>query len=303
MIASDSRLGVAFAFSGGLVLSFDTLLLRLTQGEPLQVAFWRGLLMFVSGLCVWSILRLRGSAKLGLVNGPAGLVVAALYGLASIFFVAGAMLTNIANMLVIIATTPLWAAIAAFAFFRETTPLRTWLAFGVALTGIVVVVWPALSTGANAGDAIALLTAWSMAGALVFSHRSRANLALAPATGGLISAVVLSPFVPAFSLQAIGQPVFLLLEGAILVPLALGLIAMAPRYLPGPQVGLFLLLETVLGPAWIWAGVGEKPTMNAQVGGVVVVLALLAHSARSIRSKNLRRPGCDSVADAGPTVQ
>ncbi len=287
MTKTTSKTGLLLAFTGALLLSFDTLLLRLVNADPFQIAFWRGALMFSAGLGVSVILRLRGNTTLGLANGRAGFTVAAFYGFASIFFVTSAMMTSITNMLVIIATTPLWAAIGSSVLLKEQTPARTWLASVTALMGIALVVWPGFSGGANTGDALALLTAWGMAGAFVLSRRCRANLALTPAMGGLLSAIALAPFVRKFGFGRPDQALLMIVEAAMLVPLALGLIAMAPRYLPAPQVGLFLLLETVFGPFWIWAVLGERPAVHVLTGGAVVLLTLLGHSAYTIRA--LRR--------------
>lgn len=284
MIEPAVKKGLLVAFIGALLLSFDTLLLRLLSADPFQIAFWRGALIFSVGLCVFLILRVRGNTRLSLINGWIGLTVAAFYGFASICFVTSAMMTSIANMLVIIATAPLWAAIGAMVFLKERTPARTWWASIIALLGIVCVVWSDLSGGVNAGDVIALLTAWSMAGAFVFSRRTCANLALAPAMGGLLSAIALAPFVREFTFSQPNQILLMIVEAAMLVPLALGLIAIAPRYLPAPQVGLFLLFETVLGPLWIWAFLGEAPSIYALIGGSVVILTLLVHSGLSLRA-------------------
>lgn len=284
MIEPATKMGLSVAFIGALILSFDTLLLRLIHADPIQVAFWRGLFMFVVGFCVFLVRRVLGNTNLSLTSGGIGLTVAALYGFASICFVTSATMTSIANMLVIIATAPLWAAIGATIFLKERAPARTWRASVIALLGIVVVVWPSLYGKLNGGDAIALLTAWSMAGAFVLSRRSPANLALAPAMGGLLSAIALAPFVREFSFARPGQVILMTLEGAILAPLALGLVAAAPKYLPAPQVGLFLLLETVLGPTWIWAFLGQAPSIYALIGGAVVVLTLLVHSGLSLRA-------------------
>jgi len=142
---------------------------------------------------------------------------------------------------------------------------------------------PGLSGGGNLGDAIALLAALSMAAAFVTSRRTKANLALAPAMGGLLSAVILLPFVGEFWLGSWRTMALMGIEGLFLVPLALGLLALAPRYLPAPQVGLFLLLETVLGPLWIWAVLAESPSVNALIGGAIVIMTLALHCTLSMR--------------------
>jgi drug/metabolite transporter (DMT)-like permease len=49
----------------------------------------------------------------------------------------------------------------------------------------------------------------------------------------------------------------------------------ATRYLAAGEVGLLTLLETILGPIWVWLGLGERPTDLALIGGMIVIGALL----------------------------
>jgi drug/metabolite transporter (DMT)-like permease len=120
--------------------------------------------------------------------------------------------------------------------------------------------------------------------------------------GGLLSAIVLAPFVREFTFSQPNQTLLMIVEAAMLVPLALGLIAIAPRYLPAPQVGLFLLLETVLGPLWIWAFIGEAPSIYAVIGGTMVILTLLVHSGLSLRASK-KAADCAEFAVSLPASQ
>ncbi|MYA88102.1 MAG: DMT family transporter [Boseongicola sp. SB0662_bin_57] len=284
MPVDSPRTGVAVAFAGALLLSLDTLLLRGIDGHFLTVAFWRGLLMGLSAMLFMLLLRRRRHPAFGPVRSPGGLAVAGLYGLASVFFVLGVAFTSVANLLVIVATAPLWAALASSLFLREVIASSTWVAMACGLAGVCVVVLPGLGASHAAGDAFALATALCMAGAFTMSRRVQEPLGLAPSLGGGMSAIVLAPFVPAFGFETRDQTVLMALEGAALMPVALGLVALAPRYLPAPQVGLFLLLETALGPLWVWLFIGETPSANAALGGVVVVSALAVHSLLCLRS-------------------
>ncbi|MDR5838020.1 DMT family transporter [Caballeronia sp. LZ034LL] len=284
MAMGSSGKGLMLASLGAVLLSVDTLLLRVIHGDPFQMAFARGLLMLLAGVIV-TLFR-HGSGWRTVARGWAARAVIVCYGLSSVTFVLSAMMTNISNMLTLIATAPLWAALGAGVFFKDWPPRRTWLACACALLGVVTVVWPSFSTRATvgAGDALALATALLMAGALLLSRRSRGDLALAPAFGGLLAAVVLLPFVSRAAVPDGNQMLLMALEGALVVPLALGMIAASARTLPAPQVGLFLLIETVLGPFWIWAFLGETPTRFAIIGGSVVVMSLAVHGAFALRA-------------------
>lgn len=60
---------------------------------------------------------------------------------------------------------------------------------------------------------------------------------------------------------------------------------MATRYLTAREIGLFALLETTLGPIWVWLGIGERPMNTALVGGLIVITALLANGFLGMRGE------------------
>ena len=70
----------------------------------------------------------------------------------------------------------------------------------------------------------------------------------------------------------------MLLLGLVIMPLSFGLITLGPRTIPAPEVALLLLLETVLGPIWVWLVIDEKPSEMTLVGGCVVISAVMLQS-------------------------
>jgi drug/metabolite transporter (DMT)-like permease len=46
---------------------------------------------------------------------------------------------------------------------------------------------------------------------------------------------------------------------------------------------LFALLETVLGPLWVWLGVGEVPSAATWLGGAIVLSAIVIHSVLALK--------------------
>ena len=81
----------------------------------------------------------------------------------------------------------------------------------------------------------------------------------------------------------VGVTVWLLLMGFAVVTPAVALISLGPRYISAPEVSLLMLLETVLGPLWVWLVISETPTPLAILGGSIVVTALIMHSAVGLR--------------------
>ena len=61
------------------------------------------------------------------------------------------------------------------------------------------------------------------------------------------------------------------------------LVTLAPRYITGAEVNLFFLMETVLGPIWVWMVVKEQPSIETIQGGVVIILTIAIHSFLAIK--------------------
>ena len=213
----------------------------------------------------------------------------ALNALNAIAFVVALHHTSVANTLIILATTPLIAALMSFAFLGERVAGPTWAAIAAGLAGIAIVAGDGIGRGTAAGDATALLTAAALAGSFVIV-RARRDMNMVPAAGcgALLSGVLVLPAADLLSLSGTQIPFTLIMSLGVL-PIAFAVLTLGPRTVPAPEVALLLLLETVLGPLWVWLGVGERPSQAAFVGGATVLATLMAHSAWRLGMRGARR--------------
>ena len=56
------------------------------------------------------------------------------------------------------------------------------------------------------------------------------------------------------------------------------LVTIAPRFIPAEEVNLFFLLETIIGPFWVWLIIKEQPSLETIQGGVIIIIAIATHS-------------------------
>ena len=56
------------------------------------------------------------------------------------------------------------------------------------------------------------------------------------------------------------------------------LVTIAPRFIAAAEVNLFFLLETVIGPIWVWLIIKEQPTIETIFGGMVIIVTIAIHS-------------------------
>ena len=86
---------------------------------------------------------------------------------------------------------------------------------------------------------------------------------------GLIGLLIVSP-----SLLFQGDIISISFSGLVILPISFACLTFATRYTPASNIGLLMLLETALGPFWVWLGTDETPNLLMILGGAVVILSL-----------------------------
>jgi len=71
-----------------------------------------------------------------------------------------------------------------------------------------------------------------------------------------------------------GQVWAIAVAGLLILPVSFLCLTNATRHTSATNVSLLLLLETVLGPVWVWVGAGEAMTSAMILGGAIVVGSL-----------------------------
>ena len=283
MILPAHLKGILLAVGGILVLSPDSLLVRLIGADVWTLLFWRGLLLPVALVPLVVLRHHRESIAAFRRIGRAGCLAGGLLAGSTLFFVQALTHTSVANTLIIIGIGPLFAAFVSRLFLKEPVAGRTWIAILFALVGIWITVSGDLGSGRWLGNLCAIVAALCHAGYLVVLRSARqVDMTPAIALGGLLAAAVVWPLASPLCVSA-PDVLFLALLGLVVLPVSLGLISLAPRYLPAPEVNLIMLLEIALGPCWVWLVLGEVPGWRAFVGGGIVVVTLIVHSLVALR--------------------
>ena len=280
--------GLMLSAAGIVILSPDALLLRLVGNADMwTVIFYRALFMggaLALGLAVHYRQRF-GTALLRI--GRLGLASAVLLAASNIGFVGAITHTTATNTLVILATTPLFSAVLGWLIMGEKVPPRTWLSILAAIAGVVVIFHDSLGIGNWLGDLMALGVAFVWGFNLVVVRMAgRCDMTPALAVSGFISAAVALPLAGAPAAINAHDLVVLALLGCLVLPLAFGLFIRGTHYVPAAEVALLAPIETVLGPIWVWIGVGETPSSASLLGGAIVLAAVVVNSVLALRHRD-----------------
>ena len=269
--------GILMTFIGVVILSPDSVLIRLTDADSWTVLFYRGLLMSI-GVMMLLLITYRSKTIVEFKKiGRGGLWIGWLHGIMTGTFVFAIMHTSIANTLVIISTGPIWIAIIAWLTLRERASLVTWLAMIIVFIGIYIVMSANFGGQSIVGDIFALITAILMGFTFTLVRKYKTvNMVPTMAIGGVIAAIIACIFAPTLVLKP--EAIIYVVAMGVILAISFSLITIAPRYMPAAEVGMIMPLETVLGTLIAWRVINEVPSSNAIIGGIIVVITLFCHA-------------------------
>ncbi|WP_431321964.1 DMT family transporter [Rhizobium sp. YTU87027] len=281
---SDHRKGLLLTAIGGLALSMDIPLVRLAHGDMWSILGTRSITTVTVALLVICLIRsIKGQWPV-LVPGRHGLATGLLYGCSTLTFLLAVFNTATANVVFIVAFNPMFGALLSWIFLRERPSLSTFVTMAVMVFGVGLIVHDGLAGGHVFGDAMALLSALILASAITVGRASRRDMGFVPLLAATLPAILgFAEALPAG--LTIEHPAWIILNGAVLMPIAFWCLATGPRYLSAPEVGMFYLLETILAPIWIWLIFAEAPPTMTLIGGAILVCAIMAHSLWVVRTK------------------
>jgi drug/metabolite transporter (DMT)-like permease len=282
---ADRRKGVLLMVGAGLCWSLGGILVRnVHAADPFEIIVWRSVFMALFLVATIAVMN-RGRVIGGVLDmGAAGVLSGALLASTFFFFILSITRTTAANTFVLMSTVPFFVAVFALAFLGERVGARTWLAILVALAGIAMMFAEGVEAGRLEGNLLALGVPLAAALNVVLLRRQRKRVDMVPAVllAGLFSIVVALPFALPLTASPADLGV-LALMGFVQLGLGCVLMTMATRHLAAGEIGLLALLETILGPIWVWIGVGERPSNLALAGGVIVLAALAVDSLPALR--------------------
>jgi len=271
---------------GGIFLSTSGILLRnLENASGWQILFYRG---FTFSLTLFLLLWLRYRSNIGgafRAIGKSGLWAALVLGLGSICYIFAILWTTVANAVFIIGAAPLATAFVAWLVLGETTSRFGIVTMLVSLAGIGLMFADGLLEGRWLGNIAALgVVASFVAFLLIIRDKRGTDMLPATCLSGIVMGGVAGFCADSFVITNHDLAIAITM-GALQFGIGFWCFTVATRYIMASEVALFSLTESILGPIWVWIGVGEKPSLLTLSGSAIVLVSVVAYCIKGIRAE------------------
>jgi len=275
---TDQQKGSLLSFVAVMFITPDSLFIRLSNVDTWGLVFYRGIIPFMTVLLGMLIIYKLNFFKILFTSGYHGIFYVITFSVTNITFVVSIQNTNVANTLVMIATAPMLSAILGAIFLKEPPDKKTWFSIIITFLAIIYIFYDSLKLGNFYGDVLGFVTAIGLAvGAVIIRSAKNKSLVPAAVVGKLFVATFALLFIESFALvdkDLLIVPLMCIL--CVAIPFVL--VTIAPRFIPAEEVNLFFLLETIIGPIWVWLIIREQPSLETLQGGLIIITTIAIHS-------------------------
>jgi drug/metabolite transporter (DMT)-like permease len=270
--------GVLILIVTSILWSLSGVVVKLVAIEPVPFAFWRSL---AAGLVVVLLIPLSRDR---LPDWRWMLLAVGIYtAVVSLLIIAMTRSTAAAGILLQY-TGPAFCALLAWILQRRRISARTWLAVGIALGGVAIMVFGGEFPQGWVGPVCGILSGAAFGALILVLEKldrlagGRANPFAIVAMNNLGCAAVLWVICAIWSIPVAVQSWQLAMVlgcGVVQLGIPYVLFQLGLRRVSPVDASLLILLEPVLNPVWVWLAMGERPDAATFVGGAAILAAMV----------------------------
>ena len=275
---TDQQKGSLLAFVAVMFITPDSLFIRLSNIDTWGLVFYRGTIPFFTVFLGMLLIYKLNFFKIFFNSGIHGIIYVITFSITNITFVVSIQNTNVANTLVMIATAPMLSAILSAIFLKEPTDKKTMISIIITFLSVIYIFSDSFKLGNIYGDILGFVTAIGLAiGAVTIRSAKSKNLVPAAVVGKLFVGTFALFFIESFVLEN-SDLIIVPLMCILCVAIPFVLVTIAPRFIQAEEVNLFFLLETIIGPIWVWLIIKEQPSLETLQGGFIIITTIAIHS-------------------------
>ena len=263
---------------GVLLMSLESLLIKLTSITALTFSFYIGIFMFISINTILLVQKKQKVLSIYKNDIKPILICGFLFGTSNLFFISAIKTTTVANTVMIFASAPLFSALFAYLIYRQKSKKNIFVASFFIFIGLFIIFSSQLGSGDFIGNIYALICVNLFAlSFVILSQYKNANRLAITAGAGLAIVLLSVSLVDSFEIDT-NTLYILMLAGIIVSPISRVLMGIGTKNLPASEVSLLMIIETIMAPIWVWLVLKEVPSDSTFIGGSIILLTLFFNS-------------------------
>lgn len=225
------------------------------------------------------------------------LLAAAGYAGTTLTFVMATKATTAANAILLQYTAPVWIALLGTWLLGEKVTRSDWVTIAAVFVGMGVFVYDGLKFTSLGGNLLALGSGFLFAMTTLLMRKQKDGSPVESIIlGNLLAFVVGIPALSSAPALPVNGWLALALLGTVQLGFSYWLYARAIKEVTALQAVLIPVIEPLLNPLWVVFLNGEKPSLLALIGGVIVLGAVTLRALTSLRTTRFKRPIAAEVA-------
>lgn len=282
---NNTSKGLLVTSIGVLIMSLESLFIKLTTISPITFSFYLGIFMFLS-MTVTLIIKQKNALKeITKTSFPILLLCGVLMGSSNIFFISAIKSTTVANVVIIFGTSALFSSFFAYIFYKQKISKNIYYASFFMFIGLFVIFNDKLGLGNLVGNMYAVLCTitFSLSFVLLARYTKISRVALTAVTGIFLA---LATLILADTIS-IDFYTFLIIAimGLLITPISRVLIGNGTKFISASEVSILMIIETIMAPIWVWIFLKEIPSSNTFIGGGIILLTLIVNSLYTLKKE------------------
>jgi len=268
--------GYILLLFGGFCLSWGGFIIRSFEEASIwQILFLRSFFFLLALIAFLLVTYKKNTLNIIKESGFPGLLGGFVLSFSFVAFVVAMSNTTVANVVFIISTQTMFLAIFGYFYLKEKVSLIGLISILLAMSGIIIMVGDSISGGSLFGNVVALAIPINFA-ILVMIIRKNTKVDMVPAIfySGIFSLIY--GFFLAESFEFTKHDLWMgFLLGVPQLAVSFICITIGSRTVESATVGLFMLMETLCAPLWVWLFMSEIPPLSVFIGGAIIISAII----------------------------
>ena len=265
---------------GATCMSFVGFLIRLIDNaDGFQILFYRSLGMSAIILLVACLKRKNRPILVLLSLDKNDFLMGSFLCFAFLTYVFAMLNTSIASTLFLLSISPIFAGLISWFWIGEKPKNIVWFSMLIALFGVLLMMGDGLNNSKTFGNFLALSSAIFFALMLVQARKSKKTDVLGGTFLGAVFSFALGIIITLIlkndliiSKYDILLSIFM---GLFTIGIGIALVTWATPYLPAAEISILVLIESILGPIWVWIFLNETISVFELIGGLTVLSAVI----------------------------